>query len=301
MAHPVRDSVDSTTVSKSIARGFVRFLRGLEREAGRAVLMPADVGVHQLRRIIKRLRAVLRLCPVECHSGRGLSWDSALRALAHRLAPSRERRVRQSLLVRLVPAGEVQHPWMKRMQFSRGSLRSESRVRNNAARQLSRWISKIASMRPVPPNERLVRRALRDSWSRMEESRRAALRSRSITDLHRWRRRQRRWEIQCHFMGLPADWRRSSVARSFRRVHGEIGRLHDVDQLLEWLTHRAHSGDVHLRPPKPLLRRVKRWRRRLRRRVLGRSHRGLTKQLRRLQRRCLKTRDLSKGYDGPPA
>lgn len=272
-------------VLPSPAQLFSRALGQLGVEVQEALAMPADEGVHRVRLVIKRLRALLRLLPDSPGPLAHPRWDSTLRRLSHRLAPIRDRCVRESLLRRLLHAKASEWQWLERIQTARALVRSTRLVRNAAAKRLLKWIADLRASHPIVPDFECFRVALRQSWHRTEMHRKEACRTHAMAAFHRWRRWQKRWEFQCCFMAVSPSGKNDSLLRRLHTLQEGIGHLHDADQLLRWLRKQAHSRNTERHPPRSLIRRAEQLRRRLRKRVLRESRSIFTGHLRKALRR----------------
>jgi len=263
----------STSARDTVAHPFRQALRGLSRDACKAVSMPVDEAVHRLRLVIKRLRALLRLMPRHRPKTPVTSWDSALRQISRRLAPFRDRHVRRDLLRHIVGKHFHEGKWMGRMTTSLDALPSAQPIVRDMASRLSELISDVTARHRNPPDFESCEKGLRRSWRRVRRYREAAVRAGAIEDFHGWRRWQKRMESQCRFMGVSVQRGGAFSLRDLHRLQEVIGNLHDADQLLEWLRNQRRSRQAKRHPPDSLLRRVKRLKRRLRRQVIRDSRR----------------------------
>ena len=268
MPRPLSCLGASETAPDSLRDRFVLTLHSMAQESNIAAFAPIDDGIHRLRLVIKRLRALLRLMPQQRRADPVGSWDLRLRQISQRLAPSRDRCVRRRLLRKVVRPNSREDDWMNRMGSSLDPLSSTRLVLREMALKLAGIIFSLISRHRGHPDPDFCRKALRRSWRRVQRYRRAASRTGATEDFHGWRRWQKRMESQCHFMGM-SDPRRGALAlRELHLLQEEIGHLHDADQLLEWLCDQTQSRRASQQPPDSLVRRVKRLRSRLRRRVI---------------------------------
>jgi CHAD domain-containing protein len=200
---------------------------------------PAAAPVHDVRKSIKKLRAVLRLLrgAAERHLLDGAAVP--LRDAAHRLGPLRDRfvltKITRSLRKRAEP--EPEPPTMPDavplLRMARVHLR-------HADAGLRRLLEKEW------PDEG-IRAGLRRLYKRGRGSMRQAKKTRSDEDLHAWRRRAKDLLYALDVMGASPNWR-----MKLKKLTEFLGDDHDLAGFARHYGSEANRDEV-----KPLLKRAK--------------------------------------------
>ncbi len=202
---------------------------------------PAE-SVHQVRLVLKALRALIRLFP---NPGSGTppgGLDDRLKLLGRQLSPVRDREVAQATLRELVRkhGGRTErnaaHAWLR--SWVGPSVEPDATTRD----------ATIAALSGLGPGlRRHLRRAaspsglsgaLNHSLCKARRHHQHAERSGKPESFHAWRRWQKRLEAQLRWSG--GSERLKPLVGKLHALQEDLGRLHDLD-VLAHLLHQAVS------------------------------------------------------------
>jgi CHAD domain-containing protein len=230
--------------------------------------------IHQVRLLLKSLRALLRLLSSPATGRPPARLDARLQALGQELSPTRDRDVAGLTLDELV------------------------RKRGSAAEQAAakRWIHAV---HPTPPDPETLARTVRGlerlapalrrhlkasatqtaladglarSIKKAKRWRERAMKSRKSEAFHAWRRWQKRLEIQLRWLRDGAGPRVGALLSELHDRQEDLGQLHDLDLLLEGLQRSlSHGSPSQVRDARHLLPLVLDRQQRLQRRVIRRA------------------------------
>ena len=268
---------------------------------------PSEKAVHETRKALKRLRALLRLFEDELGSTTFARESSALREIAARLAGARDAEVMLGTLDSLIE----RHPGkLRRRKGVRKLRRALLRQRGQAARALDRDTVTRASA------ELRALRARVQQWSlpelgeldlieggfariyqqgRKRHRRAARSRGKDTEAMHDWRKRVKslRYTAEMLERRMPGKLKPGARAKQLKALArraddlGEaLGEDHDLAMLADWLRRSAKAK------PKPRRSRSERRASKLVLQLIARRRRKLRKQTmrdgRRLYRRSAK-------------
>jgi CHAD domain-containing protein len=262
--------------------------------------LPNERAVHDTRKALKRLRALLRLLEGELGAGVVARENAALRKIAARLSGARDADVMLSTLDAMI----ARHPGKLRRRkgvrrLRRVLLREREQARNRtlgrstveqALIELRAFRARVALWRlPEVSEAELIAGGLARLYGQgRKRSRRAARRKGRDTEaMHDWRKRVKslRYAAEMLERHVPAELTPSAHAKQLKRVArraehlGEaLGEDHDLAELAGWIGAAAkgkrgrqrssQQQSVARAPGKLLLKLIARRRRKLRKRTL---------------------------------
>ena len=229
-----------------------RLLPAVRREAGKVVeqTRPTPATLHRLHRDLRRLRVGLALWQ-EIGNGRSPSrlpgLDRRLRHLAQLVGQVRDRDVAVALLAEVDHAAGS-HAERERLDRYRARLRDDAGIgrellraylRSERAAGLLDEVARTLEGRPRTPAGSRLHRLLDSHHTELHEkvvrAHRRARRRPSMNRLHRLRIRVRRLrQLTDLAVALDPDGT-PAVNGPWRKLQGDLGRLHDLDVLLQAL------------------------------------------------------------------
>jgi CHAD domain-containing protein len=263
----------------------------------------AEETVHELRKIVKRVRAIVRLLRGELGSKRFEREDAALRDCGRRLAGARDAEVMVGTLdglLRRDPKLARRRGRVRGTATRRGgveALRAQLVAERDAARtggQDARRGAALADLRairarvaawelrePTKDPARLlapgIERLYGDGRRRMRRARR---RGDDSEAMHAWRKRVKALRYAAETLDRGGEWRETKsgrrlrgVARRADRVGELLGEEHDLALLAHVVRRRAELFAGEGKRRKRLLRAIARRRKRLRKRALREGER----------------------------
>jgi hypothetical protein len=235
---------------------------------------PHDVEfVHELRKTIKRMRALARLLRHELgRSGLQESNDS-LRAAAQRLAGERDAQVRLSTLERL----RKRHPKaldLPAVELLRTRLEGE-RERASSPASDRQLLTDIRAMRgrlrrwsELDLEREMLARGLRRIYAQGRRRYRRAAKGRPDSrELHDWRKRVKNLHYALQMVEAEQTAARDLV-QAADRLGDILGEEHDLWMLASYVKQRRHTSDLQSTELEQLSKQIERRRRRLRKRAL---------------------------------
>ncbi len=261
--------------------------------------MPPERAVHETRKTLKRLRALMRLLEGEIGSKRAARERAILRDAGARLASARDAEVMVSTLDALLdryPRKLARKPGLVQL---RGHLRRERHTaaaqaledtgtRVQVAEELCALRARVAKWKlPDRPAGRLVRPGLEHIYRAGRTGRRRAGRRKPDSRaMHRWRKHVKDLRYALEAIDL-SDQSSKHIAKLARRADGLgelLGEEHDLALLAELV--RSHKPlKRHKRTRKRLLRAIARRRALLRKRALREGRRLYERKPKRFVRR----------------
>jgi CHAD domain-containing protein len=274
-------------------------IRLLGAENGTA---PAGNAVHETRKAIKRLRALMRLLREQLGEKGFARENAVLRDAALRLAGARDAEVRVITLDTLIE----RHPKKLGRRGGVGRLRSqliaqrEQAIRDAYEDHLARAevLDELRALRervehwsfPRQEGIAIVEPGLRSIYRQGDRRRRRAARSKrsGARAMHQWRKRVKDLRYAAEMLDRGDPLRR--LARRADRLGELLGEDHDLAMLAEQLKAPGENGQGHALSVGPntrrlLLRLIARQRRRLRKRALKKGERLYALQPKRFVRR----------------
>jgi CHAD domain-containing protein len=250
----------------------------LENPAGR----PDFEVVHETRKALKRLRALVRLLDVQLGAKRSSRASGALRDAGRRLAGARDAEVMVGTLDALVE----RHP--KRLARSGATARlrellaaerkrvagGEANARELVLRDLRRLHTRILRWKLQDDDPRAAQLGLERLYRQGRRRGRVAERHGSTQAMHAWRKRVKDLRYVAETLAEQAAPSPSPspslrrVARDADRLGELLGTEHDLALLAEQVKRAQHVFDGERATHEDLLRLIARRRRRLRREAL---------------------------------
>jgi CHAD domain-containing protein len=274
-------------------------IRLLGAENGTA---PAGNAVHETRKAIKRLRALMRLLRGQLGEKGFARENAVLRNAGLRLAGARDAEVRVITLDALIERHPKKLGRRKGVSRLRGQLVSE---REQAMREAhedhsarAEVLGELGALRerveewsfPRQEGIAIVEPGLRRIYRQGDRRRGRAARSKrdSARAMHQWRKRVKDLRYAAEMLGRTDPLRR--LARRADRLGELLGEDHDLAMLAEHLRAPGENGHSHALQVsagtrKLLLKRIARQRRRLRKRVLSKGRRLYALKPKRFMRR----------------
>ena len=223
-----------------VARG--RIDDAIDELSGEAGSSPEDA-VHNARKDIKKLRALLRLVRGELGKGVYQRESAALREAAAALAGLRDADVMVATLDGLELDERVAGPLRQAVEAHR--LRTGGGSREQAAAEASEllgamrariddWPLENDSFEALEPGLRRMYRRGRREWRAMRSEP-------SVEGLHEWRKRTK--ELWYHHELLRPLWKpvMKAVGDEAHELSDKLGDDHDLAVLLEWAREHADS------------------------------------------------------------
>jgi CHAD domain-containing protein len=264
--------------------------------------------VHETRKALKRLRALVRLLRHELGEQTFARENATLRDAGRRLAGARDSEVTLSMLDTLTKrSGKLGRRGVKRLRRELVAERDRA-VRGDLAAQAARAevLAELRSLRervagwslPELPGIELLESGLRDIYEqgrrrlrRAARAKDARLRDRRGRALHEWRKRVKDLRYAAEMLDREGSDRDRAIRRMARRADrlGEmLGEEHDLGVLAERVNAADHAFQGRKRDRKALLKEIARRRGKLRKRALrdgGRLYRRKPKRFARDMRR----------------
>ncbi len=242
---------------------------------------PAEHTVHETRKALKRLRALMRLRRIQLGSRRYARESSALRDAGRALAVARDAEVMVSTLDEIVE----RHP--ERLARSAAVERLRTVLIEERERTVTLILAETEAREPVLIALAQVRarvadrqleardeEALRLGFSRLyregRKRRRRALRHGSVQSRHDWRKRVKDLRYVAETLERPGrpGRRLREVARDAERLGELLGQEHDLALLANRARRDKPCFDGEQATRKDLLKLITRRRKRVRRRAL---------------------------------
>jgi CHAD domain-containing protein len=237
-------------------------LRARSVPSARSLVTPK--AIHELHRRVRSARTVYRRTGSPPVPGLPVGY---LRKLGRELGSGRDREVHSELLREFARRGYV--PDRDRKLLLEGLEREHERLKRRLLRRLEGRELRRHLIRLPPAGRPVVaptdRKGPSNVRARLSEARRRAIRTSAASDLHRFRKRLREALLVLGpGLGAPGG-RRGSVAGETRGLLKQLGKVHDLAQLVDWL---RDQESVRRRPR--IFREIARAERGARREVLSR-------------------------------
>jgi CHAD domain-containing protein len=265
---------------------------------------PEDRTVHEIRKAIKRLRALLRLLREELGAKRYARENAALRDCARRLAGARDAEVMvgtlEALLARhpkrlgqSVAVRELRTQLLAEREAAAAHAIRDPRVRREVAGELravrsraERWVLRERGFKLLAPG---LERIYRQGRSGL---RRAHRRGGDAEALHLWRKRVKdlRYAAETLDRGGKATRSTRRVAQRADRLGEMLGEEHDLALLARGVRRRSERFAGERGTRKRLLKLIAQRRKRLHRRALREGERLYRRKPRRFVRRMKRAR-----------
>jgi CHAD domain-containing protein len=221
-----------------IARG--RIDHAIDELRGRSDSTPAEA-VHEARKDMKKLRALLRLVRGELGGQRFARENACFRDAARELAGARDADVMLETLNALrLPPGEG---WELRKQIQAGMKRNGEDDRETAARGAETILEEARRRVSDWPLERdsfdAIAKGLEKTYRRGRRDFRAAMEEPTVEALHEWRKRVK--ELWYHQTLLRSLWPPvvEVVGDQAHVLSDRLGDDHDLAVLAEWVDRNA--------------------------------------------------------------
>jgi CHAD domain-containing protein len=262
---------------------------------------PDGETVHEVRKIVKRLRAIVRLLRGELGAQRFAREDAALRDCGRRLSGARDAEV----MVDTLDALCKEHPKLTRAKAAsrrgdpRGggggggvrALRAQlvaEREAASASEDAALRAAVVADLRAIRARAaawklrerpqrptRLLAPGLEHLYGEGRRRMRRARRRGGVEAMHAWRKRVKALRYAAQTLDRGGEWRETksarrlrSVARRADRIGDLLGEEHDLALLARVVRRRAKLFAGDRKQQKRLLRAIARRRKRLRKRAL---------------------------------
>jgi len=261
--------------------------------------MPPEKAVHETRKALKRLRALLRLLEGEIGAKRATRERAVLRDAAGALAGARDAEVMVNTLEELLRRQprklgrrrgliELREHLQRKRRSATAQTLWDAVTREQVAEELCALRTRVAKWKlPDRPTERLVRPGLQHIYcAGRTHGRRAGARKPGRRALHKWRKHVKDLRYALEALGAQ-DQSSDRIPKLARRANtlGELlGEEHDLMVLAE-LASSHKSLKRHRRARKQLLRAIARRRARLRKRALREGKRLYERKPKRFVRR----------------
>jgi CHAD domain-containing protein len=221
-----------------VARG--RIDHALDELRGKSDSSPVEA-VHEARKDIKKLRALLRLARGELGKERFARENACFRDAARELAGARDADVLLETLNALsLPAGEA---WELRKQIQAGMERNGGDEREVAARSAAAILKEARRRVSDWPLERdsfdALSKGLEKTYRRGRRGLRAAMEEPTVEALHEWRKRVK--ELWYHQTLLRSLWPPviEAAADEAHALSDRLGDDHDLVVLADWVEENA--------------------------------------------------------------
>ena len=219
--------------SESVPEGVARIARGRIDHAIDALADASEEGVHEARKDMKKLRALLRLVGEKRLRDEG----GFFRDVARELAGARDADVMLATVADLESRYEVEvGPVRQRLEAHR--LRTTGGGRKRAANTAKRMLKEGRARVDDWPLERdgfeAFEDGLRRTYRRGRRDWRAVLADPSTENLHEWRKRVK--DLWYHHSLLQGIWKpvMSAVADEAHELSDRLGNDHDLALLLDF-------------------------------------------------------------------
>ncbi len=223
------------TIRRSVKRMALALLEDSSSQLV-AIASPArDEAVHQLRRNLRTLRALLELVRSEVRVADFKKERNRIRKLGRQLATLRDVRVlRQSLeqiaefqsMVELDHVTPICEVLDRRLDVLHDEFRSSGML-DHLHRQLMRASECSRKWARVPDRWRTIGPGLQRSLRRMQVARGKAAERCDLTTLHGWRKQTRNAAIQIAFLRSINRYRMRDLSQRFSIVNKRLGTLRD--------------------------------------------------------------------------
>lgn len=257
--------------TESAEQAFRRLLRErAQRARDRLDGRPGDPEIHEARRELKRLRAILDLVRPEWGAKHHRRWRRRIDRCSRVLAAARDARARIQSLSLI--AGESRTTMSNRSWAGLSRrLRSESADRlrelhrRSGARAVRGWLrgltKEFRTQRGSPPGWPRIDAGIRRSYRRGRRALRQVESNPSAANHHRWRRHAKRLAHQLALLRPTESPSLAGWAWGLDRLGERLGEHHDLfllqefvrdgrrdamsgddrDRLLRWIRHRRHE------------------------------------------------------------
>jgi hypothetical protein len=263
---------------------------------------PGTHTVHEIRKALKRLRALLRLLRGELGSKRYARENTLLRDCGQRLAGARDAEVMLGTLDSLVRRDPSHLSHSAAVRALRAQLLAErdaaaahairdARVREEVLGELRAVRSRVARWELRERGFKLVAPGLENIYRRGRGRMRTARRRQSVEALHVWRKhvKELRYAAETLDRGGKAFKPVRRLARRADRLGEMLGEEHDLALLEARVRERSRQFAGERKARKRLLKLIARRRAQLRKRALRAGKRLYQRKPRRLQRRLRRT------------
>ena len=243
---------------ESLAEGFRRVTSDQLQYARRALeQLPVDVGVHEARKSIKRVRAVLRLTRSFVGDGIYRPDNAKLRDVGRTLGPARDAAVLLQTFDALIAQdaaelgtgvfGDLRHHLANRQRTLENAI--DETVKGEVLGFLDQFSTRVAEWstvasdpnRPVIPDDFAAiatgfRRVYWQGRKRMID----ALANPSIVAFHLWRKRVRYLRYQVDLISESSAYLAGGLAADLAELAVGLGTEHDLAVLSEMARHQPH-------------------------------------------------------------
>ncbi len=279
---------------------------GGQSGGGEAAHDPARAGaltVHETRKALKRLRALLTLLRAELATKRYARENTALRDCARRLAGARDAEVMLSTLDALVRRDPTHFKRSAAVRTLRAQLLAErdtaaahaihdARVRGEVVLELRAVRARVERLELRERGFKLVAPGVQGIYARGRRRMRTARRRQSVEALHAWRKRVK--ELRYIAETLDRGGKRHQPVRRLARRADRLGEMlgeeHDLALLEARVRQRSRQFTGERKTRKRLLRLIAARRKKLRKRALREGQRLYRRPPRRFVRRLKPTR-----------
>jgi CHAD domain-containing protein len=218
---------------ESIAGGFARIAAEQIREAVFALEQSSDEGVHEARKCIKRLRALLRLFRKALPDGSYERENETLRAAAGRLSSLRDAQVRIAVFDSLVRGLHVPGVTAARNQLF-STLQAAAVPRGYPTPPMQATITTLRTVGARLPGLKpdaswsVLARGLRATYRRARKAHAAAHEDLATPAMHTWRRRSKDFEYQMQLLSRIDAPGMKRCIRDAGRLTEYLGDHHDL-------------------------------------------------------------------------
>lgn len=240
--------------------------------------------IHEMRKALKRTRALLRLVRGEFGAPGFKRENAALRECSRRLADARDAQVmlatledlleRQPKKLASVPVVRLKAHLHGELERSELAIAATGETRQRVLGQLREIHERIQAWEPRDGAFELIEGELETIYRRGRTSFRRARKRTDADSMHAWRRRVKDLRYVAEALGAKEAQptkrlrRVERVAERAKEVGELIGEEHDLVLLADRVRDRRALFEGHGRSRKTLMREIKRRRRRLRRQAL---------------------------------
>ncbi len=201
-------------------------LRGLQRRLDQAGQGKLDAAVHDARKSIKKLRAVMRLAKTMAPEKALASVDTPLRNAAHVLGPARDHLVRRETARRVCRQGEPRPP-----ESAAPPIRP---LLQRARGELLKASAALVLLLQEGLDAKGARKGLRRIYQRARKARKRAAERPTDENLHAWRRRAKDLLYVLDLLEGP-----QGPVKKLQRLTQLLGEDHDLATFL--VHHRARA------------------------------------------------------------
>ncbi|MDD5351353.1 MAG: CHAD domain-containing protein [Chthoniobacteraceae bacterium] len=229
--------------SEAPGAGLCRIARGQIDAACRILEEKGDPhqAVHEARKAIKKLRAILRLAAPEWGRTRRKAEAEPLRAAARLLAPLRDARVRLQTFDTLLREAELTPEEFARTRAaleaaSQRLARGAAGRRRKAVALLRAARTRIRRWQLGGMDRKSLAREIRRSYRKGRKALAAYRQTPSPASLHAWRKRMKTLFYHLRMVHPFLSKRTSKIIKTLEAMGEQAGNVHDLTVLREALT-----------------------------------------------------------------